>query len=102
MAELRARHPTSPPENNHGNVPNYPANMAHNYNQPVQNFHIQGVHYPQNHNMNVSSNYGPQQAFPNFGPVRNPGPFGNPVSITIPGNNKILKIIGEIVKLKKK
>lgn len=80
MAELRARHPSSP-ENSQGNAPNYSQNLVHNYNQPGQNFHIQGIHYPQNHNVNVGSNYGPQQVFPNFGPVRNPGPFGNPVRI---------------------
>lgn len=72
MAELRARHPVSPPENNQSNAMNYTQNLAHNYNQPVQNFHIQGIHYPQNHNVTSSSSYG--------APSRNSGPFGNPVS----------------------
>lgn len=79
MAELRARHPSSPPENNQSTPPNYPPNFGHNYNQPGQNFHIQGIHYPQNHNVNTSSSYGGQQGYANFGPSGNQGPFGNPV-----------------------
>lgn len=81
MAELRARHPVSPPENIQSNAMNYTQNLAHNYNQPVQNFHIQGINYPQNHNVTSSSGYGGQQILSNYGaPSRNSGPFGNPVS----------------------
>lgn len=90
MAELRARHPVSPPENNQSNAMNYTQNLAHSYNQPVQNFHIQGIHYPQNHNVTSSSSYGGQQILSNYGaPSRNSGPFGNPVS----GNFSIYSLL---------
>lgn len=83
MAELKARHPSSPPENNQGNTANYASNYSHNYNQSGQTFHIQGIHFPQNHNVNAGSNYGAQQGYVNFGSSGNQGPFGNPVSINI-------------------
>lgn len=78
MAELRARHPSSPPENSQSNVLNYSQNFVHNYNQPGQNFQMQGIHYPQNHNANAS-NYGGQHDFANYGSGGNQNLFGNPV-----------------------
>ncbi|KAJ8925465.1 hypothetical protein NQ315_009299 [Exocentrus adspersus] len=79
MAELRARHPASPPENDHSTGQNFPPNsFGQSFNMGNQNFHIQGVHYPQNHNVNSAQTYTPQQNYPNYtqaGP--NQSPFGN-------------------------
>lgn len=66
MAELRARHPTSPPE----------MNPAQN-NQPFQNFIQPGQNYPyiqQNH-MPPAQNYNSQQ-FVGPSQSQNQGPFG--------------------------
>ncbi|XP_056640992.1 dystrobrevin beta isoform X2 [Diorhabda sublineata] len=73
MAELRARHPTSPPENNQMVVQN--SYGQYNHGQP---FHMQGIHYPQNSNMNSTSNYVFHQNFSNFSQSgSNSGHFGN-------------------------
>lgn len=83
MAELRARHPTSPPE--HMPIPNhqnYPQQMI-NYNHAGHNLNSiqqQQIHYPPNHSNNP--NYSQQQQQQNYsqnyqnqsGP--NQGPFG--------------------------
>ncbi|XP_072391820.1 dystrobrevin beta isoform X1 [Diabrotica undecimpunctata] len=77
MAELRARHPTSPPENNQGTGQHFPQNsyVQYNHSQP---FHMQGVHYPQNSNMNSTSNYVFHQNFSNYSQSSsNAGHFGN-------------------------
>ncbi|CAG9820810.1 unnamed protein product [Phaedon cochleariae] len=69
MAELRARHPSSPPKDNQMPGPNYAQNSyGHNFNHSGQSFHIQGVHYPQNHNINSASSYVSQQNYPNVLP----------------------------------
>ncbi|XP_018568287.1 dystrobrevin beta [Anoplophora glabripennis] len=79
MAELRARHPASPPENNQSGGQNYPpTSFGQNFNHSGQNFHIQGIHYPQNHSTNPGPGFvNQQQNYPNYTQASNQSPFGH-------------------------
>lgn len=81
MAELRARHPASPPENNQSSGQSYPpSSFGQNFNHGGQNFHIQGIHYPQNHGMNSGPGYANQQQnYPSYTQASNQTPFGHQV-----------------------
>lgn len=61
MAELRARHPSSPPETNHLQNQGYPERQSfpgQNYIHG-QNFKMQGIHYPVQNN--AQKIYGPPE-----------------------------------------
>lgn len=77
MAELRARHPTSPPENHQMNPGNYPGPAGASgpqYGPPQVGYNHYGQQQQQNH-----SNFHQNSSYPNYGQSGvNQGPFGPP------------------------